>query len=495
MRAIAIFSPSRRSGKSWLVTALGRSLMREGWRVVPFQSQTEITQGYRVNSLAEISQSAAWQAWATGLTPNTHLNPVVLKACGPANEPQTTFQLLIQGRGIGTVKRTDYYETYYDIARPLIRECLLQLEATYDLLLFDSYRYGLYHPIHGETDQNFELLKSLGLPTAGLLLVDCTHEGEISQLWGLWQRLSPENRQGIRGVIFNQWQGDRQGAVQNTQWVQTHLRLPVLGYIPPLRSLDFNPESLLTCESGRVEVPQNKLQLQVLQLPHISPYAEFDPLMSEPSVQLKFVNLDEPLGYPDALILPHTQQAIAALEELHKHNYSQQLQQYIMAGGTVLGIGNGANLLSKKIRSPQGEFQAGLGLLPSNSQIADAGFQDLTIETLSRAPFPNLPLSGRPLPWGLLNGDPNSGYSQLFATPNLGLVSQSQTLWAVYLQGLFNNGPWRRFWLNSLRQKRGLGSLPTGIADFSERKEAILEGLANHVTQHLDLTPLFTDPN
>ncbi|MGB5974787.1 MAG: cobyric acid synthase CobQ, partial [Nodosilinea sp.] len=59
-----------------------------------------------------------------------------------------------------------------------------------------------------------------------------------------------------------------------------------------------------------------------------------------------------------------------------------------------------------------------------------------------------------------------------------------------YLHGLFDNGPWRRAWLNRLRQQRGLGSLPTGIPNYREQREAVLNELTEAVSEHLDLTPL-----
>ncbi|MEB3225971.1 MAG: hypothetical protein VKJ86_09225 [Synechococcus sp.] len=492
MRAIAIFSPSRRSGKSWLTAALGRSLVRSGWRVAPFQGQTEITHGYRVDPLAEVSHSLAWQAWAARVAPSTGLNPVLLKAPSPTEDRLDSLQMLIQGRGIGTVTRTSYYENYYNIVRPLIRECLLKIQADYDFLLFDSYRHGLYYPIQGDTDQNFEILQGLGLSTTGLLLVDCTHEGEISQLWGLWQRLSTANRKLIHGVIFNQWQGDRQTEIDITHWVQVHMQLPILGFIPPLPHLVFNPESLLVFEQSPLERLQNKLRIQVLQLSGFRDYGDFDPLMSEPSVQLEFLHPADPLGYPDAVIIPHTDEAIAALEELQKYSYPQQLQQYINAGGTVLGMGNGANLLCQKTRLQKDSFQVALNLMPFRSQIHPPTPQDLC-ETISRFPFPNLPLRGLRLPYDIQNYDSSSGYLELFETPNLGLTNQTQTVWAIYLRNLFDNSPWRRFWLNTLRQKRGLASLPTGIADFAERREAVLEAIANHFENHVDLRSLLPD--
>ncbi|HSM81617.1 MAG TPA: cobyric acid synthase CobQ, partial [Nodosilinea sp.] len=62
--------------------------------------------------------------------------------------------------------------------------------------------------------------------------------------------------------------------------------------------------------------------------------------------------------------------------------------------------------------------------------------------------------------------------------------------WGTYLHGIFDNGPWRRAWLNRLRQQRGLGSLPTGIPNYREQREAVLNELTEAVSEHLDLTPL-----
>ncbi|MEH1951728.1 MAG: cobyric acid synthase CobQ, partial [Nostoc sp.] len=48
--------------------------------------------------------------------------------------------------------------------------------------------------------------------------------------------------------------------------------------------------------------------------------------------------------------------------------------------------------------------------------------------------------------------------------------------------------PWRRAWLNRLRQQRGLKSLPTGVANYREQREQILDSLATEVESHLDLS-------
>lgn len=66
----------------------------------------------------------------------------------------------------------------------------------------------------------------------------------------------------------------------------------------------------------------------------------------------------------------------------------------------------------------------------------------------------------------------------------------TQSIWGTYLHGIFDNGPWRRAWLNRLRQQRGLKSLPTGISNYREQRETMLDSIAEAIGKHLDLTPI-----
>jgi Cobyric acid synthase len=74
----------------------------------------------------------------------------------------------------------------------------------------------------------------------------------------------------------------------------------------------------------------------------------------------------------------------------------------------------------------------------------------------------------------------------------LGFVDSYDSIWGNYLHGIFDNGSWRRSWLNILRQKRGLNSLPTSISNYREQREIILDSIADKVNEHLDLKPVLT---
>jgi adenosylcobyric acid synthase len=89
-------------------------------------------------------------------------------------------------------------------------------------------------------------------------------------------------------------------------------------------------------------------------------------------------------------------------------------------------------------------------------------------------------------------GTDSKAFQPLFDDVNLGLVDSCQSVWGTYLHGIFDNGPWRRAWLNRLRQQRGLKSLPTGVANYREERESILDSLATEIERHLDLTPFLS---
>ncbi len=82
------------------------------------------------------------------------------------------------------------------------------------------------------------------------------------------------------------------------------------------------------------------------------------------------------------------------------------------------------------------------------------------------------------------------GYIPIFDDQALGIANEFQSIWGCYLHGVFDNGAWRRSWLNHLRHQRGLPSLPTGIPNYREQREAMLDSLANAIAKHINFQPL-----
>ena len=165
-----------------------------------------------------------------------------------------------------------------------------------------------------------------------------------------------------------------------------------------------------------------------------------------------------------------------------------------------MGICGGYQMLGKQISDPHGvEGETGcwdgLNLFPIATTLSTTKITRQQ-QTTALVPQLGLPMTGYEIHQGIsrrLEAQATQDYepfSPIFEPEELGLVNQTQSLWGCYLHGLFDNGAWRRCWLNKLRKGRGLGALPTGIGNYREQRDQMLESLANFVEEHVDLSPI-----
>jgi adenosylcobyric acid synthase len=248
---------------------------------------------------------------------------------------------------------------------------------------------------------------------------------------------------------------------------------------------------------------QSDLNVAVIRLPRIANFTDFDPLESEPTISVKYISPKQELGYPDAVIIPGTKTTIADLIVLQKSGMAEAIQQYAASGGTVLGICGGFQMLGQAVADPEGiegppgKYQ-GLNLLPIKTVITGQKTARQR-QVISNYPQMGLPIQGFEIHQGRSRVEEPTDKSShqfpcqpLFDDANLGLVDNCQSIWGTYLHGIFDNGAWRRSWLNRLRQQRGLKSLPTGVANYGEHREKILDSLATEIESHLELTSLLS---
>jgi adenosylcobyric acid synthase len=105
-------------------------------------------------------------------------------------------------------------------------------------------------------------------------------------------------------------------------------------------------------------------------------------------------------------------------------------------------------------------------------------------------PQANLTIEGYEIHLGRSEQTQTEGFQPLFNDPSLGVVSDDQFLWGSYLHGIFDNGTWRRMWLNQVRQKRGLELLPATQPNYPEQRDQLIDRLADHIDQYMDLGPI-----
>jgi adenosylcobyric acid synthase len=425
MKAIMVVGTTSHAGKSLLTTALCRILSRRGWRVAPFKGQNMALNAYVTASGGEIGHAQAVQAWAAGIAPRVEMNPILLKPQG-----DMTSQVILKGRVAGKVSAADYYEQFFEPGWQAIEESLQRLGEEFDLLICEGAGSPAEVNLKHRDLTNMRVAKYLNAPT--LLVVDIDRGGAFAHVIGTLELLEPDERALVKGIVINKFRGQRSILQPGIDWLQDRTGIPVIGVVPWFDYV-FPAEDSLSLLERKGENVTNEITIAVIRLPRISNFTDFDPLESEPSVTVKYVGLRDSLGYPDAVILPGSKTTIADLVAMQRTGMAEAIQNYAAAGGTILGICGGYQMMGKVLADPEGvEGQEGrykgLGMFPLKTVITG---QKVSRQRLVTSNFPQvgLPVAGYEIHQGrshlAMEPDPETGkpqFQQLFDDSNLGAV-------------------------------------------------------------------------
>ncbi|WP_299485456.1 cobyric acid synthase [Acaryochloris sp. IP29b_bin.137] len=492
MSAIMVVGTTSHAGKSIIAAAICRMLKRQGHRVTPFKGQNMALNAYVTPAGGEIGHAQAVQAWAAGLEPRVEMNPILLKPQG-----DMTSQVILQGKAVGRTQAADYYRDYFDRGWQAITDALATLQAEFDWIVCEGAGSPAEINLKHRDLTNMRVAKHLKAPT--LLVADIDRGGVFAHIVGTLELLDPDERALITGFVINKFRGQRSLLESGITWLEERTGIPVVGVIPWLEQALPAEDSLDLFERRRTK-PHAELTIAVIRLPRISNFTDFDPLEAETSVQLQFVSLHQPLGQPDAVIIPGSKTTISDLQQLQITGMADQLLTYSQAGGTILGICGGLQMLGQTISDPQGtegqpgDFQ-GLGLLPLQTIMTGA---KITRQRQAHITFPTYRsalnngtqiVQGYEIHQGQTFVKQPETVGSWFDDPALGMVSHYHRTQGTYLHGLFNNGPWRRVWINQLRDQKGLSPLPVEIPDYEVYRDHLLDQVTDAIASHLNLQP------
>jgi adenosylcobyric acid synthase len=492
MQAIMVVGTASNAGKSLLCAAFCRLLNQKGYKVAPFKGQNMALNSYVVeddlNGSGEIGYAQAVQAWAAKVSPSVSMNPILLKPQG-----DMTSQVIHLGKPVGITKAADYYRNYFDSGWQCIQDSLAKLAADFEVVVCEG--AGSPAEVNLRHRDLTNMRVALHLQAQTILVVNIDLGGAFAHVVGTLQLLPSEERALIKGIIINKFRGQRSLLTSGIEWLEKYTGIPVLGVIPYL-DIAFPAEDSASLFERRSRLDPAELQIAVIRLPQISNFTDFDPLLAEPSVDLKYILPGQSLGTPDLVILPGSKTTIADLEVLRSTGMIDQLTRFVSDGGIIMGICGGLQMLGKSITDPdqiEGTITraTGLGLLPLETKITTHKILRQR-KTIAHFPTQNLPITGYEIHQGRSNLDQllNQHVSAWFADPDLGFVSSDRQIWGTYLHGIFDNGKWRRSWLNLIRAKRNLAPLTTAVIDYQEQRNRLLDDLANAIAEHIDLGKL-----
>ena len=300
-----------------------------------------------------------------------------------------------KGRPIGKPRQSRYYEEFFSTGWQAIQESLARLSQEFDLLICEGAGSPAEINLKHRDLANMRIATYLEAPT--ILIADIDRGGVFAHIVGTLELLEPEERSLIKGIVINKFRGQRSILQPGIEWLEERTGIPVIGVIPWIDEAFPAEDSLSLLERPAVKT-QAEITVAVIRLPRISNFTDFDALEAEPSVNVKYLSPKDNLGYPDAVILPGTKTTISDLLVLQQTGMAEAICNYAAAGGTVIGICGGFQIMGQMLADPEGlEGQEGrfdgLGLLPLRTVITQQKVARQRTVT-SKYPQEGLPVVG-----------------------------------------------------------------------------------------------------
>ena len=485
MNAITVMVQGTTSdaGKSTLVAALCRWLVRQGVSVVPFKPQNMALNSAVTSDGGEIGRDQAVQAQAAKLAPHTDMNPVLLKP-----NSDTGAQVIIHGRAVANMEALEYH-AYKQTARAAVLESHQRLCAQYQVVVVEGAGSPAEINLREGDIANMGFAEAVDCPV--ILIADIDKGGVFAHLIGTLALLSTSEQARVAGFVINRFRGDIALLQPGLDWLEQHTGKPVIGVIPYLHGLhleaeDAVPSCFPSTSGGRGEGGVTRLRVIVPVLPHISNHTDFDPLRLHPQIEFSFVAMGEPIPPADLIVLPGSKSVRRDLDSLRRAGWEAAIQRHLRYGGKLIGICGGLQMLGQAIHDPLGlEGEAGssygLALLELSTTLDSEKQLRNVCGTLS---LEDAPVAGYEIHAGISSGaaldNPALQLEHDCAIIPDGAISGDGQILATYLHGLFES----KEATDALLRWAGLKNVTT--PDYHSRREADIERLADAVERYLD---------
>ena len=453
------------AGKSLLATAFCRILARRGYKVAPFKAQNMSNNAGVTPEGGEMGRAQIVQAEAAGIEPHTDMNPVLLKP-----EADHRSQIILNGRVFGQIDSSNWFQLKQQLWQE-VQAAYRRLAGRYDVIVLEG--AGSPAEINLKAGDMVNLRMARFANAASLLVGDIDRGGMFAALAGTMLLLEPEERALIQGFLINKFRGDVRLLGDATEVLKEKAYgVPTLGVIPYITDLYLPDEDAVPLDrvaSQPAGDGRDPIDIVIPYLPHISNFDEFDPLLAEPGVRVRFVRRAEDVGQPQAVILPGSKAAVADLLWLRQQGLADAILLAHQRGAAVAGVCGGYQMLGRELvdedglEGPRAGTFPGLGLLPTRTVF---GRDKHTYRSLMRLNDGSL-VAGYEIHTGettLLEGAKPFGTivrrgARAENAPD-GAHSSDASVWGTYLHGIFENDNFRRKWLASLgwRQSRQLSA-------------------------------------
>jgi adenosylcobyric acid synthase len=494
-RALMLQGTGSDVGKSLLVAGLARAFTRRGLKVRPFKPQNMSNNAAVTADGGEIGRAQALQARACGVKPAIDMNPVLLKP-----QSEGTAQIVLGGRVYGAASAREY-RALAPTLLPAVVAAFERLSGNADLVLVEGAGSPAEINLRTGDIANMGFAETADVPV--LIVGDIERGGVIAQLVGTYLVLSPSERARVAGYIVNKFRGDVGLFDAGITAIGERTGLRCFGVVPYFADASLLPaEDAMALGTSRASTPtlprkrgrvgvgagnSVRIKIAVPLLPRIANFDDLDPLSVEPGIELVLVRPGTPLPRDAALvILPGSKATLADLACLRREGWDIDILAHHRQGGHIIGLCGGYQMLGRQIADPDGSegppgMAPGLGLLEVDTVL---GSDKRLAEAAGRETASGMAVRGYEMHLGITSGPGLARpMLELDGKPD-GAISPNGRVAGCYLHGLFASDPFRRAFLARL-------GVAGGTFQYEPMVESVLESLADHLEQHLDLEALF----
>ena len=428
----------------------------------------------------EIGRAQALQAMAAEIEPSVDLNPVLLK-------PQSNLvaQVVVHGKVVSNLNAKDSLSHRYQLLEPVL-ESYRKLISAYDFVLVEGAGSAAETNLRKRDIANMGFASHTQIPVC--LLADIDRGGVIASVVGTKAVLEESDAALIRSFIINRFRGDVALFEEGKRDIERCTSWPCRGVIPWLESARRLPQedSVVRAPIGMEsqDFGVKKLKIVVPMLSRIANSYDFDPLRLEANVEFDFVPPGTALPRDaNVIILPGTKLTLEDLRFLRSQGWDHDIIAHARAGGRVLGLCGGYQLLGRTIRDLDGvegkpEEALGLGLLDVETDMLNGFCLRSGVQ-----------VTGYEIHMGETQGPDTCRRFIRFEHGEDGAICIDGNVAGCYVHGLFSSDEFRTGWLNELRD--GTGS----DLNYGTAVENSINELADGLENALDIDALLKDAN
>jgi adenosylcobyric acid synthase len=485
VRSLMFQGTSSNAGKSILTAAFCRIFLQDGLSVAPFKSQNMSLNSYVTRDGMEMGRAQVVQAMAAKLDPDWRMNPILLKP-----NSDTGSQVIVNGKPVANMNVKEYH-SYKSTAWKSVTRSYDELAAQFDCLVLEG--AGSPGEINLKKHDIVNMRMAAYANSPVLLVGDIDRGGVYASFAGIMDVLEEWERKLISGFVVNKFRGDESLLAEAHDFITSHTGKPVVGVVPFITDLSVPQEDSVSMKDGFYQNRQTtdaQVEIGVIDLPHIANFTDIDSLHYEPDVNIKIIRKPEEIIKPDAIIIPGSKNVAADLQYLKDKGFYEIITDLAEKGCIIVGICGGYQMLGKKMTDPY-------RIETSRNEIEGIGLIDIDTvlnpeKTLQRKDGIHLPSGQTVTGYEIHHGISEGGESPVLSFNDgsvCGSSSYDGRVWGAYLHGIFDEDLFRRWFIDDLRQRKGMTRENRVVAPYN--LDESLDDLADTVRSCFDMDEIY----